>query len=309
MKLYTVKHEIGKPTPQQITVDTNSEYLLGFELKKNGEDITKKVLPEAYTLADSPANETAKGYNGVPCFNFKSGYNEEDKEITVNVSSDRIEGTVGCDNEYLVYKTDPTKNPSLQAWEVKKAFTLTPRCYVQRVSWDQQYLHDMQSENYLPFNATIIHNNGNSYDITDESFNGYPSTSFVVGSVYVGVDKEHVNYDQNYIPSQRTYWLLLENSAQSGKPFFALYYSKWDAPLSEKWPKSIVVDDTCVITLNSKQGGEFFFGTDAKTTIKARINENKTSEGDIDLFNHTNTVNLSGTYSDDTTFNFDVYVK
>ena len=90
MNLYTIKYDYNKPTTQQLTIPTNTEYKVGVKATMDGEPI--EIEPSRAALKQVGASTSIMAdpstYNGYVTFGLVTADAEEFKSYVLDVDGD-----------------------------------------------------------------------------------------------------------------------------------------------------------------------------------------------------------------------------
>lgn len=311
MNFYTIDYDCNTPVTQQINVPTNTDYIVGIKVKKNGQDINlqpSQLSVDNYTIDDTKTN----GY-----VTYKASTGDDASFTQLNVKVD-----VQAYNEYYrkveqFGSTSPDPNPSktwlyasdlrIAGMEIKASDFANACVYTWRKATPPP---ETGTEGWTE--RPLIAQSGAT---TVKAY--YFAESPAIGDVVWAVCRADGDYtlEENFAVPELVGFTLKAGNYYFFKgemvPYYGVKFLEIDNTHIFAPDDLVVYNGALKFTANYYWGKMFTwsFGTPFSADFKLNVNTFKSQKGDINLVGRASTVNFAGTDGQGKAFSYDIVIK
>lgn len=286
MNFYTLEYDCNTPVTQQINVPTNTDYMVGIKVKKDGEAVD--ISPSNITVGDFEMD--AEKTNGYVTYKASTGDDASFRQFDVRVDTlmDAIDSSDLSSLSVTITKRTNKVNPSVPANVLSSMVGKTLYCqnvFIQ-YSMDNETWYDIDYAKAYEFQLSFwVMNDAGQYFYKWES----PDRKWEELN-----EDEVIDYVDSIVIEDR--WRFY-SFGMGGNNFPALC-PNWTGPST---PTADVPLYTRVI---------YKFGDgEIHQTFKLNLNAHKSQKGDINIVERASTVNFAGTDGQGNPFSYDIIVK
>lgn len=285
MNFYTLEYDCNTPVTQQINVPTNTDYMVGIKVKKNGQDIN--LQPSQLTVGDYTMD--AEKTNGYVTYKASTGDSASFTQLDVQV-----------DKNYAGFGPDEASNFGVKLTSQLTKFNLTTAANVLAPCVGKPILSENVKMEYSL-------DGENWKDIDGVLMQGFMDFWVKVGN----------EYPFQYKLDERK-WLDLRGAStlEEAKRLDSFTFEEgWsmfrNATAGNKFPPACPDFSGTLSASNPLYIRVRFMLGDGEThqTFKLNLNVHKSQKGDINLVGRASTVNFAGTDGQGKAFSYDIITK